>query len=84
MHARLDIQRRDHDHAGSQVIDMQLFNGVLLALAVLVGAAIVLSVAMLAAAAVARPGQAPPGGIRRDLPEYPQPDPGRARELVLR
>ena len=67
-----------------QVIDMQLLGGVLLALAVLVGAVIVLSVAMLAAAAVARPGQAPPGGIRRGLPEHPQPDPGEARELVLR
>lgn len=62
---------------------MQLLNGVLLALALLVGAAIVLSVAMLAAS-VAKPGQAPHGGIRHNLPEHPQPDTDDARELVLR
>jgi hypothetical protein len=66
------------------MIDMQLLGGVLMALAVLVGAAIVLSVAMLAAASVAKPGQAPHGGIRRELPQQPQPDTDDARELVLR
>jgi hypothetical protein len=66
------------------MIDMQLLNDVLLALAVLVGAAIVLSVAMLAAASVAKPGQAPNGGIRDDLPEPPPPNTDGARELVLR
>ncbi len=67
---------------GHQVIDMQLLGGVLVALAVLVGAAIALSVAMLAAASVAKRGQAPRGGIRRDLPPAPQPDIDDARTLV--
>ena len=47
------------------MIDMHLLTGVLLALAVLVGAAIALSVAMLAAASVARHGHAPHGGTSR-------------------
>jgi hypothetical protein len=61
------------------MIDMQLFDGALLALAVLVGAAIVLSVTMLAAAKVAKRSRPPHGGIRRDLPQHPQPDTGDAR-----
>jgi hypothetical protein len=70
------------------MIDMQLFDGILVALAVLVGAAILLSVAMVAAANVSKPGQAPHGGIRRDLPQHPQPDTDddrteEARPLVL-
>jgi hypothetical protein len=64
------------------MIDMQLLDGALLALAVLVGAAMVLSLTMLAAARVARRSQPPHGGIRRDLPQHPQPDSDDARELV--
>ena len=59
-----------------------ILGGVLAALALLVGAAIVISLAMLAAASVTRPGRAPHGGIRPDLP--PQPETGDARPLVLR
>jgi hypothetical protein len=66
------------------MIDMQILGGVLAALVVLVGAAIAFSVAMLAAATVPRSGQAPPGGIRRNLPQHPQPDSDDARVLVLR
>jgi hypothetical protein len=66
------------------MIDMQLLDGVLVALAVLVGAAIALSVTILLAASVAKRGQAPRGGIRRDLPPAPQPDTDDARTLVLR
>jgi hypothetical protein len=73
------------------MIDMQILDGVLLAMAVLVGAAVVLSLAMLASAKVAKPSQPPHGGNRRDLPEHPQPDTDdaarkaidEARELVL-
>jgi hypothetical protein len=61
------------------MINMHFIDGVLMALAVLVGAAIILSVAMAAAANVSKPGQAPPGGIRRDLPQHPQPDTDDAR-----
>ena len=46
---------------------LQLLDGVLVALAVLVSLATAISLAMLAAASVTRPGQAPHGGIRRDL-----------------
>jgi hypothetical protein len=68
------------------VIHIQLVEGVLLALAGLIGAAIVLSLVMLAAGSVTRRGQAPHGGIRRDLPQHPQPEPDtdEARVLVLR
>jgi hypothetical protein len=62
---------------------MQLLDGVLVALAVLVSAAIAISLAMQAAASVTRPGQAPHGGIRPDLPRHPQPDTDDARTLVL-
>jgi len=51
---------------------MQLLDGVLVALAVLVSAAIAVSLAMLAAASVTRPGQASYGGIRPDPPQHPQ------------
>lgn len=68
------------------MIHTQLVEGVLLALAGLIGAAIVLSLVMLAAGSVTRHGPAPHGGIRRDLPPYPQPEPDtdEARVLVLR
>ncbi len=65
---------------------MQLVEGVLLALAGLVGTTILLSLVLLAAASVTRRGQAPHGGIRRDPPPQPQPEPGAGgtRVLVLR
>ena len=77
------------------MIDMQLLDGALLALLIVVGAAIALSLAMVAAAMVSRPGQNPRGGTRRELPRrpvpdddypprMPAPDDDRARELVLR
>ena len=64
--------------------DTQILTGVLVALAALAGLATVLVVTLWTAAAVSRPGQAPHGGIRRDLPPLPQPDADDARELVLR
>lgn len=63
---------------------MQLFGDVLVALAVLIGTATALSVAILVAASATKPGQAPHGGIRRDLPQHPQPEANDARTLVLR
>jgi hypothetical protein len=66
------------------MIDIHLLNGALLAVAVLIGAAVVLSVAMLMAARVTGRGRKPHGGIRRDLPQQPQPEPDDARVLVLR
>jgi len=65
------------------MIDIHLLNGILVALAVLIGAAFALSALMLAAARVTGPGRAPHGGIRRDVPRQPQPDTDEARELVL-
>jgi hypothetical protein len=70
------------------MIDMQLLNSALMALAILVGAAIALSAAMAVAAIISRrprraPGQPPHGGTRRDLPQHPAPDQDDARELVL-
>ena len=66
------------------MINMQLLDGVLLALAVLVGAAIALSVVMLAVGSASKPGPAPQGGIRPYLPQQPQSDTDDARVLVLR
>ena len=77
------------------MIDMQLLDGALLALLIVIGAAIALSLAMVAAATVSRPGQTPRGGTRRELPRrpvpdddylprVPVPDDDRAPELVLR
>jgi len=67
------------------MIDMQLLSDALVTVAVLIGVAVTLAVAIMAAARVSRPGQAPHGGIRRDLPLQPQPDADAddARELVL-
>jgi hypothetical protein len=56
------------------MIDMQLLGEVLLAVALLVGAAILVAVGMVAAAAVSKPGKGPHGGIRRDSAPHPQPD----------
>jgi hypothetical protein len=53
-------------------------------MAALTGLAIVLAVALWTSASVSRPGQAPHGGTRRDLPPLPQPDADETRELVLR
>jgi hypothetical protein len=66
------------------MIDMQLLSGVLLAVAVLVGAAIVLAVGLVAAATARKPGRGPHGGIRREPTPRPQPDTDDARQLVLR
>ena len=65
------------------MIDMQVLDGVFVALAVLIGAAIVLSVVMMAAGRVSKPGPAPQGGIRPDLPQQPQSDTDDDRVLVL-
>jgi len=61
-----------------------ILDGVLLALALLAGAAIVISLAMLAAASVARPGRVTDDGIRHDLPAHLQPETDDARTLVPR
>jgi hypothetical protein len=66
------------------MIGTQLIDGVLVALAALAGVAIALSVVMVAAGSVSRPGPTPSGGIRRDLPQNPQSDSDDDRELVLR
>jgi hypothetical protein len=65
------------------MISIQLLGGILLALAVLVGAATALSAVIWASGSVSKPGQPPHGGIRRDVPQLPQPEPDDARELVL-
>jgi len=65
------------------MIDIHILTGVLLALAVLIGATVALSAVMLLASRATGPGRAPHGGIRRDLPQEPQPDPDDTRELVL-
>ena len=67
------------------MISMQLLDGVLVALACLVGAAVMLAVAILAAAAARKPkpGQSPHGGTRREMPTQPQPDSDHDRVLVL-
>jgi hypothetical protein len=56
------------------MLDMQLLDGALLALAVMVGAAIALSVAMVVAARVSHRGPTPHGGTRRVPPRRPLPD----------
>jgi hypothetical protein len=65
------------------MIDAQLIEGVLVALAALVGVAIVLSAGMLAAGSVSRSGPAPQGGTRRAVPQQPQSDSDDDRVLVL-
>jgi len=71
------------------MIDMQLLNNALVALAVLVGAAITLSIAIVAVAAItertkARRGAGGAGGSRTAIPQHPAPKTGDARQLVLR
>jgi hypothetical protein len=66
------------------MIDMQLLSGVLLAVTMLVGAAIVLAVGMVMVATASKPGRGPHGGIRREPAPDPQPDTDDARQLVLR
>ena len=66
------------------MINMQLLDGVLVALAAVVGLAIALSLVMLAASSARKPGPEPHGGIRRDLPQHPQSDTDDDRVLVLR
>ena len=66
------------------MINMQLLDGVLVALAALAGLAIALSVVMLAAGSVSKAGPAPQGGIRPGLPQQPQSDSDDTRVLVLR
>ena len=77
------------------MIDTQLFQDVLLILAVLIGLTTAFTAAMQLAPAVAkpaRPSRPPRGGQRRDRPQpQPQPEPGpqlqaaaeEDRELVL-
>jgi hypothetical protein len=66
------------------MIHTQILTGVLVAMAALAGLAILLAVTFWTAASVGKPGQAPHGGTRRDLPPLPQPDAHDTRELVLR
>ena len=65
------------------MISMQLLDGVLVALAGLVGTAVVLAAAITVAVAISKPGQSPHGGIRREMPTQPQPDTDDNRVLVL-
>jgi hypothetical protein len=68
------------------MVDMQLLNGTLLALAIIVGAAIALSITIVAVAGLTRRGQARhsgTGGSGRGLPQHPAPETDHARTLVL-
>jgi hypothetical protein len=65
------------------MINMQLIDGGLVALAALVGLAIALSLVLMAAGSARKPGPEPHGGIRRDLPQQPQSDTDDDRVLVL-
>jgi hypothetical protein len=60
------------------MIDMQLLGGVLIALTMLGGLSIAISIALMASGSRARTtGQTPPGGIRRDPPRQPPWQPPR-------
>jgi hypothetical protein len=74
------------------MVDMQLLNGALLALAILVGVAITLSLTIVAVAGLTQRGQARPGGTGgtgpgcrtgRELSRQPAPETDQARTLVL-
>jgi hypothetical protein len=64
------------------MIDIHLLDGALVAAALLIGVTVALSLMLLMAARVTGSGRAPHGGIRRHLPQQPQPDPDDARVLV--
>jgi hypothetical protein len=66
------------------MINMQLLDGVLVALAAVIGLAIALSLVLMAAGKAWKPGPEPHGGIRRELPQQPQSDMDDDRVLVLR
>ncbi len=58
------------------MIDMQLLGGVLIALTMLGGLSIAISIALMASGSGAKTnGQTPPGGIRRDPPRQPPRQP---------
>ena len=65
------------------MIDMQLFHDAVLVAVMLTAIALAFTTAMmLAPRSVPKPGQAPRGGNRRDLPPDPQPEPDGLYELV--
>ena len=64
--------------------DMQILGGIFVALAALVGLAIALSAVVMAAGSAGKPGPAPHGGLRPELPQHPQSDTDDTRVLVLR
>jgi hypothetical protein len=65
------------------MIDTQLFHEVILVLAVLIAMALAYTAAMmLVARSVPGTGQTPRGGIRRDRPQDPQPEPDGIREQI--
>jgi hypothetical protein len=66
------------------MVDMQLLNSTLVALAVLTGVAIALSAAIVAVAAIIRRGYARTGGSQRGLLQHPAAGTRDARRLVLR
>jgi len=77
------------------MVDTQLLNGTLLALAIIVGAAITLSITIMAIAGLTQRGKTrhagagpaagtgPAGGTPHDLPPHPAPETGHDRTLVL-
>ena len=65
------------------MIDMNMLGDALVALAALIGVAIVLSVVLLAAGSARKSGPAPHGGIRPELPQQPLSDSDDDRVLVL-
>lgn len=65
------------------MIDTQLFHDAILVAAMLIAVALAFTTAMmLAPRSVPKPGQAPRGGNRRDLPQDPQPEPDDIHELI--
>ena len=65
------------------MIDTQLFHDAILVAAMLIAVALAFTTAMmLAPRSVPKPGQAPRGGNRRDLPPDPQPEPDDIHELI--
>jgi hypothetical protein len=66
------------------MVDMQLLNSTLVALAVVTGVAIALSAAIVAVAAIVRRGYARTGGSQRGLLQHPVAGTRDTRRLVLR